>query len=200
MLLRCALTRTGTGGSRHGCARARRASRAAGWLSRLLLAALVASAAAGARADELPEYRLKAAFVYNFLVYSEWPAETAGTLNLCILGADPFGREIDALQGKTAGGRTIVIQRKAVGDSLVPCQAVFIAPSAIESLPRLLDGLRGHPVLTLADSPGATRQGVALNLAVVQNKVSFEANLLAARSAGLNLSYKLLRLATEVQQ
>ncbi len=176
---------------------------AARWLPRLLgpLGLLTGlTLASGAQADDLPEYRLKAAFVYNFMLFTEWPAETGSTLNLCVLGSDPFGKEVDALQGKAAAGKTIAVQRKALGDSLKGCQVAFIASSCIDSLPRVLEGLRGQPTLTVADSPGAMRRGVALNLNMAQGKVTFEANLQAARSASLSLSSKLLRLATEVVQ
>jgi hypothetical protein len=156
--------------------------------------------ASGARADDLPEYRLKAAFVYNFMLFTEWPAATGNTLNLCIHGKDPFGTEIDGLQGKVAATRSIAVHRKAAGESLKNCQAVFIAPSMIGSLPNILDSLKGQPMLTLSDSPGAMHKGVALNMGVAQGKVTFEANLQAARGAGLSLSSKLLRLATEVLQ
>ena len=167
--------------------------------SQLAVAALW-SPAAGALADELPEYRLKAAFLYNFALFTEWPAEVGTTLNLCIHGTDPFGKEIDALQDKAVGPRSIAVQRRRANESLKGCQVVFIAASAIGSLPRVLDELRDLPVLTVADSPGAAREGVALNMALAQNKISFQANLLAARAAKLNLSSKLLRLASEVQQ
>lgn len=163
------------------------------------LSALLSSAP-GALADELLEYRLKAAFLYNFAQFTEWPAEVGATLNLCIHGTDPFGKEIDALQDKAVGARSIAVQRRRTNESLKDCQVVFIAGSAIGNLSRVLEELRGLPVLTVADSPGAMRQGVALNMALAQDKVSFQANLLAARAAKLNLSSKLLRLATEVQQ
>jgi hypothetical protein len=153
-----------------------------------------------ARADDLPEYRLKAAFLYNFALFTEWPAEVGSTLNLCIHGGDPFGKEIDALAGKAVGARSIAVQRKGSGESLKGCHIVFIAGSAIAGLPRVLDELRDTPALTVADTPGAARQGVALNMAVAQNRITFEANVLAARSARLTLSSKLLRLATEVLQ
>ncbi|MCB2002854.1 MAG: YfiR family protein [Rhodoferax sp.] len=164
-----------------------------------LLAGLLALAP-GVRAEELPEYRLKAAFVYNFMVFAEWPAATGNTLVVCILGSDPFGGEIDGLQGKVAAGRSIALQRKAAGESVKDCNVVFVAPSASDRLPTLLESLRGRPVLTIADSSGAMRRGVMLNMNVVQGKVTFEANLAAARNAGLNLSSKLLRLATDVAQ
>ena len=153
-----------------------------------------------AQGEDLPEYRLKAAFVYNFIVYTEWPAEKSRALNLCILGTDPFGAEIDGLEGKPVAGRSIAVQRKAPGEPFSNCQVVFVPASAMPSLPRVMEALRGQPVLTVADTPGAMRQGVALNMAISQGKVTFEANLQAARSAGLNLSSKLLRLATEVKQ
>jgi len=77
---------------------------------------------------------------------------------------------------------------------------VFVSAAAINTLPRVLEELRGKPVLMIADSPGAARLGVTLNLSVNQNKITFEANLQAARAAQLSLSSKLLRLATEVIQ
>ena len=160
----------------------------------------VLSLAPAARADDLPEYRLKAAFLYNFALFTEWPAEVGTPLNVCIHGPDPFGKDIDELQGKAVGARSIAVQRKAVAESLAGCQVVYVAPQAIAGLPRVLDGVRGRAVLTVADSAGAARQGVMLNMAVAQNRIAFEANLQAARAAGLNLSSKLLRLATDVQQ
>jgi hypothetical protein len=151
-------------------------------------------------AEEPPEYRLKAAFVYNFALFTEWPADVGGALHLCVFGADPFGKDIDALQGKPVGARSIVVWRKTGVESLDGCQILFIAAPAMDQLGRVLDCLRGSPTLTVADSPGATGRGVALNMSVALNKVTFEANLPAARNAGLNLSSKLLRLATQVIQ
>lgn len=158
------------------------------------------SFALAAPGQDMPEYRLKAAFLYNFALFTEWPAEVGTALNVCIVGKDPFGKEADGLQGKAVGDRRITVQRKGGGESLNGCQVVFIAASAMDDLPRVLEKLRGNPVLTVADSPGAARQGVALNMTVEQNKIAFEANLKAARAARLVLSSKLLRLATEVQQ
>ncbi len=156
--------------------------------------------APSARAQEFPEYRLKTAFLFNFMTYTEWPAEVGATLHLCIYGADPFGREVDSLQGKAVGSRSVVVLRRTAGESLDACQVVFISAAAVDTLPRVLAGLRDRAVLTVADSAGAARQGVALNMNVQHGRVSFEANLPAARSARVNLSSKLLRLATEVIQ
>jgi hypothetical protein len=155
---------------------------------------------AAARGEDLPEYRLKAAFLYNFALFTEWPESVGATLNLCIFGKDPFGEEIDPLQGKKVGSRGIAVQRKTSVESLHGCQVVFVAAPSVGSLPQVLDALRGSPVLTIADSPGATEKGAALNMRLVENRVAFDANLPAARAAGVNLSSKLLRLAREVRQ
>jgi hypothetical protein len=169
------------------------------WLRALAVVGLCVAAATAA-ADELPEFRLKTAFIYNFMLFTQFPVELGSTLNLCVYGNDPFGKEIDALQGKTVDSRRIAVQYRAGLESLKTCQVVFIPPASIGDLAHVLDSLRGLPVLTVADSPGAMRRGVVLNMNVVRDKVTFEANSQAARSAGLFLSSKLLHLATEVQQ
>jgi hypothetical protein len=150
--------------------------------------------------DDLPEYRLKAAFLYNFALFTEWPASIGSTLNLCVYGRDPFGEEIDALQGKPVGDRRMVVRRVASVEGLTVCQVVFISDPSGDGISRVLSTLRGATVLTIADAPGAAKQGVALNMSVVQNKITFEANLTAVRAANLKLSSKLLSLATEVLQ
>lgn len=179
--------------------RSRTMSTASAWAGFTFLFALL-SFSSVARTEELSEYRLKAAFLYNFALFTQWPAEVGDMLNLCIVGRDPFGPEIDDLQGKPVGERSIVVLRKGAGDSLKTCHVAFIAAATPGNLTRALDELRERAVLTVADSPAAARQGVALNMSVVNNKVTFEANLQAARAGRISLSSKLLRLATEVRQ
>lgn len=171
-----------------------------GGLRRVLFVLALFLLAGPARSEELPEYRLKAAFLYNFAVFTEWPADVGSTINLCIHGADPFGSELDSLQGKKVGERSLAVHRKAQREALNACQIVFIASTAADQLPRVLDTVRGLPVLTVADTPGAMQLGVALNMQVTQGRITFEANLKSARAARLNLSSRLLRLATEVLQ
>lgn len=162
--------------------------------------ALVAAAIAPARGDDLPEYRLKAAFLYNFALFTEWPTEVGAKVHLCIVGPDPFGTEIDGLEGKAVGTRTLHVQRRAASAALNGCEIVFAPAAVAASLPRLIESLKGAAVLTVADTPGASHRGAVLNMSVSNNRVAFEANLQAARAARLTLSSKLLRLATEVIQ
>lgn len=166
------------------------------WIAVLALAWFAPTASS----EEVPEYRLKAAFLYNFALFTDWPPDIGTTLNLCVYGKDRFGREIDQLEGKAVGARRIAVHRMINIESLKICHIVFIADSASDELARVLGSLRGTPVLTVADSPGAIEQGVALNMSLRGDRIAFEANLSAARDAHLNLSSKLLRLATEVRQ
>lgn len=152
------------------------------------------------RAESQAEYRLKAVFLYNFISFTAWPAGVGNPLNLCVYGPDPFGEDLDKLQGRSVAGRSLAVRRTNSVDGLENCQIVFITHPVIGNLPRVLDNLRGKPVLTLADSPGVARQGVAINMSTEQQKINFEANMGAARDNGLFLSSQLLRLAKEVFQ
>lgn len=163
----------------------------------LLVACLLAGAA---QAQATPEYRAKAGFLYNFIAFTEWPVRVGSPLPLCVYGASPFGEELAALEGKSVGGRTLTVRNPVGLEQLKACRVVFVADSAIDSLPRILEALRGEPVLTVADSRGALDAGAGINMLLRQNKIAFEVNLTAVRRAELNLSSKLLKLASEVRQ
>jgi hypothetical protein len=165
----------------------------------LLLLALL-SPAAHAQHSDTPEYRVKAAFLYNFAAFTEWPADVGGTLNLCIVGPDPFRAELEPLQGKAVGGRSLAVHRRAVGAALGDCQIVYVGSEAAGQLPRVADALRGQPALIVSDAAGALQHGAMLNMTVVNSRITFEASVVAARAARLALSSKLLRLATGVVQ
>jgi len=171
-------------------------ARMAAWCLGLALMAFAATAFS----DDLPEYRLKAAFLYNFALFTEWPSDTGSTLNLCVYGRDPFGAEIDVLQGKPVGNRRMAVRRVLSVEGLTACQLVFMADPSVADIASVLSAVHGAAVLTVADAPGAAKRGVALNMNVVKNRITFEANLAAARAANLNLSSRLLSLATEVLQ
>jgi YfiR/HmsC-like len=169
-------------------------------LRQLIILLSMLAGASEARADDLPEYRLKAEYLYRFAQFTEWPVEVGDTLNLCVHGADPFGAALDALQGKAVEHRSIAVMRNVKITALDACQIVFVASAAAADVSDVLQEMKGRPALIVADTPGAARLGVALNMTVVGNHVVFEANIEAARAARINLSSRLLRLATEVIQ
>jgi hypothetical protein len=159
---------------------------------------LSATKAQAGKSEEYEEYALKAGYLYNFITFTEWPAALPATLTLCIYGQDPFGTALDSLQNKTVGNRTLAIKRLSSADEVNSCQVVFVSREAINNVVRLQQAIGAQPVLLIADNPGAAAAGVAINLLTDGERISFEINLKAAQQQGLNLSYRLLRLAQEV--
>ncbi len=164
------------------------------WLATLLLLAPTAGA------DAATEYRLKAAFIYNFANFSHWPAASAGKLRVCVYGRSPILRALEPIAGRISNGRQIEILQRAQDATVEGCEVVFVTESAIARLPALLAEIGDEPVLTVANSPGAGRTGAAFNMVVVEDKVRFEVNLPATRRGGLRVDPRVLRLATAVHQ
>lgn len=151
-------------------------------------------------AAELDEYRVKTAFIYNFLAFTQWPDWNEQTFNMCVYGTEHFGREIDALQEKTINDTPIRIIRIVQLDELKRCQAFFFSQFAQMQLSAMLEFLQGAPVLTIADSANAASMGAMITMHLDQNRVKFEINLKSARDAQLMISSRLLQLATQVHQ
>jgi hypothetical protein len=151
-------------------------------------------------AKPVAEYQLKMAFIYNFISFTRWPTEIEQSIKLCIYGKNPFAEYIEEYQDNMVSGHQLEILQIHRLDQLNDCQVVFIAHSASENISEITNWLNGKPILTIADSTGATHQGVALNMAVDNNRITFQANLAAAQNNGLTLSSRLLSLATKVIQ
>ncbi len=148
------------------------------------------------------EYRVKAAFLYNFTKFIEWPAVTAkraDPFRIGILGDDPFEDEIDGLKDKTVGPRSLTVERfSAWQPAVAQCDILFISGSQSTSVADIVQRLDGHPVLTVGDSPGYPSQGVMINFFMESNKVRFAVNPTAVQRAGLAISSRLLKLAVIV--
>lgn len=168
----------------------------------LLPALFLLSVNAAAVADSPTEYEVKAAFVHNIAKFVEWPASVGAkeVLRLCILGPDPFGAAADGLRGKPVGARMWEVSPVNARANLKECQVLFIGAAEAANLPRLLEGLKASPVLTLGDTEGYAERGVMVNLFLEQNKVRFEINNGAAGRAGLRISSQLLKLARIVAE
>ena len=151
-------------------------------------------------AQTADEREVKVAFVYNFVLFADWPAEVGSTLRLCLYGVDRFGQTLDVLQGRLANARVIELQRRQKGQSIKDCQVVFMVDPLTTDGLRTLEELRGLPVLTVADSAGAAHLGVALNMVEASGRMGFEVNLHALRATRIKISSKLLHLAREVIQ
>jgi len=158
---------------------------------------------AHAQASSVSEYRVKAAFVYNFAKFVDWPAvafaNNQAPLILCIVGTDPFGTVLEVFKDKTIQHRKFVVQHKSQGEALNDCRIIFISASERHSLGRLLEPLQDNLILTVSDVDGFLEVGGMINLITVANKIRFEVNLDAVRRAGLTISARLLKLATTVK-
>lgn len=158
-------------------------------------------AAAGPAFAQSPasEYQIKAAFLYNFAKFIEWPAgapvSDAQTFTIGILGQDPFGPDIAVIEGKPVKGKSLRIVRGPTLDELKGCQVLFIGTTSGAEFQRILNHLKGRPVLTVGESAGFASQGGMIQLMTVENKVRFEINAEVAEKAGLKISSHLLRLA-----
>jgi hypothetical protein len=150
------------------------------------------------------EYEVKAAFLYNFLRFTEWPPDTlpaAGApLVVCALGDDPFEGGLEtAFQGKVVQGHPVEVRRVRTGADGRACQAVFVSASERGRLRQILESLRGSPVLTVGEVEGFARAGGIVNFVVEEGRVRFEVNPDAAARARLRLSSRVLNLARIVR-
>lgn len=167
----------------------------------LMGAILLAMFCSSVQAAPPSEEEVKAAFVHNIAKFVEWPAsaDARGVLRLCTLGQGSFGAAAGSLRGKPVGGAIWEVEQASTRANLKECQVLFIEPSEASDLPRLLDSLKGNPILTVGDSEGYAEHGVVINFYLEQNKVRFEINVDAARRAGLKISSQLLKLARIIQ-
>jgi uncharacterized protein DUF4154 len=169
----------------------------------LLLTVLLAAFQAAAATETAAEYDVKAAFLYNFTKFVEWPPEAftdAGSpFQLCVLGEDPFGKSLQAIAEEPVGERKITLLRTPKMADPAGCQILFISRSEKERMPQILSELRDAPVLTVGDTGGFLDHGGIINFILEGGKVRFEINQEAAERAGIKISSKLLRLATRVK-
>jgi hypothetical protein len=163
-----------------------------------LIGGLIALFPMGDRADNVSEYSLKAAFIYNFAKFVEWPQETDAVLRLCVLGEDPFGPTLDDLQDKPIGLRKLAVERLPSMENLRRCRILFISESESDKLPLILKAIEGSSALTIADTESFLERGVMIGMTLDDNRITFEVNAGAARRAKLEISSKLLRLAKRV--
>jgi hypothetical protein len=145
------------------------------------------------------EYQVKAAFLFNFAQFVEWPdAAYAGTnASFCIgiLGDDPFGAALEqTIQGETIGNHTLTVRRAHEVVDLKNCQMVFISKSEKSHVAEVMSVLGSRPVLTVGEVDGFARAGGGINFYLEGTRVRFEINPAAAQKGGLKISSQLLSL------
>lgn len=172
----------------------------------LFLVFVHAAGLSRAQAENRPlqEYQVKAAFLYTITKFVEWPASGSGTssptLNIAILGQDPFGENLDTIRGKRVKGRPIGIRHFRRVEEIRDCDVVFVCSQEKKHLGQILKQLQNMAVLTVADQEGFCEAGGMVNLVTSRNRVMIEINLAAARRARLTISSQLLKLSRIVAE
>lgn len=170
-----------------------------------ILAGLAALAliciAAGAQAQHAPENQLKAALIFNFVQFTEWPLAVlpeGEPLTMCLLKNTVMTEALSLLEHKTVGSHLLHFRFLHDNDNLQGCKVVYLEEDERYRLPQFRKKMEELNVLTISDRSGATEEGAMIAIAVDSNRFIFEINASAARQARLNISSKLLRLARKV--
>lgn len=167
----------------------------------LLLCLLLYGLPAGSPAEETlaSDYRVKAAFLYNFARFTTWPELPAGHFTLCLLGQDPLAEHTGILQDKIVHGRPLRIVQLDATAHAGGCQLLYIGRSQAHRLHQILRTVQGKPVLTVSDVARFTASGGMIGFLTLDSKIRFEINVAAATRADLAISSKLLTLAASTQ-
>jgi hypothetical protein len=149
------------------------------------------------------EYFIKAAFLYNFIKFVDWPSDSfkndGAPVNLCVLGDDPFGEALNTIRNKRVKGRRLVIKRVQRVEQIEGAHLLFISTSEKGRVKQILKSLSDAPVLTISEMEGFGQRGGIINFITVDNKIQFEINAEQARQHKLKISSQLLKLARIVR-
>ncbi len=174
-------------------------ARTAGWLVAASLAGLFVCGVSSAQSDP-NEYQVKAAFLFNFTKFVEWPdgsfEDPQAPIVVGIIGDDPFGDDLGRIiAGQKVQGRSLVIRRERWGDDLRGCHVLFVSASEHEHSSRILGSVQSASVLTVSDMEGFAKAGGVIEFVTEENRVRFIVNLDSANQSKLRVSAKLLALA-----
>lgn len=151
------------------------------------------------------EYEIKAAFLYNFAKFIEWPPQTGqgepDAFVITILGQDPFDGVIDdMLQGKTVNSRRVVVRRASRADDVRSSQILFISDSERAQLADILKRFANTATLTVGESDRFAERGGIICFRMEKDRIRLDINLAVAERARLRISSELLKLARIVGQ
>jgi hypothetical protein len=164
---------------------------------------LLWQSSAGSQASApISDRSVKAAFLYKFAGYVQWPDDAAAsdaTLTIGLLADGDFEREVSALTAdREVAGRHIAVQPLRAGDSLDGIDVLFIGASEGEDGARTLAAARSRPILTVTEVPNAIAAGSIINFTVDRQRVRFEISQYNAERGGLKLNARLLAVAARV--
>lgn len=163
---------------------------------------IVAAGSGVAEAQSRSEYQIKAAYLYNFAKFVEWPSASfsgpSDPFRICILGDSPFDQNPESAfsSRKIQNHPVHVIYPDSTAQSR-KCHVLFLSPSESGHMKAIVADLRSDAVLTVADTPGFIGAGGMIRFFLEEDSVRFEMNPSSASQAGLKISSKLLVLGTK---
>ena len=172
-----------------------------GWSKTIMffLGCLMAAHAHALPPVAVSEYELKAAYLYNFALFTTWPpekmAEDGSAIVFCVIAQEAQVASISGLQSKKLRDRSILVRPIMSSEDGRGCHVLFIGANGAEILPKLLEVVRDAGTLTVTDIADVARKDTVISMAIENGRLAFDVNLLNARRARLTLSSKLLKLA-----
>lgn len=167
----------------------------------LLVSLFVVAGAMPVAAQPAAEFEVKAAFLYNFIRFIDWPEEAfAGPSDPIVIGVlgreDPFESRLKtAVRGKTIDGRPLEVRFAQRIEEIDNAHLIYISDSAPEPQADILAAVARRPVVTVGETPGFTASGGVVRFFVRDRRIAFEINPRAAERKGLRISSRLLSLA-----
>lgn len=154
-----------------------------------------------AQAEENLEYKIKAAYLYNFTKFITWPDLQGTTFNICLVGGDPFQELLDNLEAKTVQDKPIRIFRYDTIKQAKNCQIVYLdnpdtRVNAASPNTLLVGNLSDS--LTVSSQPFFAESGGMIGFVLEQEKVRLHVNLKVLKQSGLGISAKLIEVSTIV--
>ena len=167
----------------------------------VIFLAWLSSGTAHGEDSQLTESKLKAAFLFNFTKFVEWPPSAFTTADspvvIGILGNNPFGDNLEAIiHDKKINDRIIVVKAMSSLAEVTNCQVLFISNSEKGKVSEIVAAIGRASILTVGDTDGFLEAGVTIDFTKEGNKVRFQINESASKRAGLKISSKLLSLAS----
>ena len=146
--------------------------------------------------------RFKAVFVYNFIDFIQWPETDAKSpFKIGIIGQSPLEVPLQEIARKTdIAGRNIQVKTYDIDGNFGENHLIFITASQIANLDTISAQTKNKHILTIADTPGLAKQGIAINFVLINDKLRFEINQQALQKAQLKASAQLLKLAILVDE
>ena len=157
--------------------------------------------AVGTSDAETPqEFKVKASYLLNIPMFADWPASAAGyqSFKVCIIGETPLHDVLETMKGRKIKNRPVAIVTVQEISQSDGCQVLFIAASERYRLQRILPEAHRHGIMTISDIRDFTKHGGMVSLLSINNKITYDLNLVSARSAGISFSSQILKLANDV--